>query len=435
MRQVEPTPPAGDEDAIAIVVLTHNRVHLLRNCVENVLMRTSPATSEIVIWDNASTDGTSEYLESLRDSRVRVLTSDKNVGQNGYAHAFRQTRSPLMVELDDDVVDAPSNWDLALRDAFLALPEVGFLAADLEDDPHDEASNVRHHVRPHLYTPDDVNGVKLLRGPTGGGCAMTSRALYERVGGFQEHEDRVFWLEDEAYIQDIEALGLQAAVLASLRVHHTGGPYYSTPIKEKTEYWQRRNAARARRDKIKRILLEGAAAGAPEPTFPLVRRAVVSDEPNRRSDVMLVCSSGGHLLQLVALGAAWRGYSRTWVTFDKSDARSLLADEDVVFAYGPTNRNVRNLIRNLWLAARVVRRIRPRVLITTGAGVAVPFAWMARLHGARVVYVESLTRISERSLSCRLIAPVAERRYAQWPELTEVDPGMRFVGSVFTSAS
>ena len=55
---------------------------------------------------------------------------------------------------------------------------------------------------------------------------------------------------------------------------------------------------------------------------------------------MLVCSSGGHLLQLVALGAAWRGYSRTWVTFDKSDARSLLADEDVVFAYGPTNRNV-----------------------------------------------------------------------------------------------
>jgi len=260
MRQSEPTPPlepnTGDEDGIAIVVLTHNRVHLLQKCVENVLMRTSPETREIVIWDNASTDGTAEYLSSLEDARVRVLTSDKNVGQNGYAHAFRQTTSPLMVELDDDVVDAPSNWDLALREAFLALPHVGFLAADLEDDPNDEASNVRHHVRPHLYTPDDINGVKLLRGPTGGGCAMTSRALYERVGGFQEHEDRVFWLEDEAYIQDIEALGLQAAVLASLRVHHTGGPYYSTPIKEKTEYWRRRNAARARRDKIKRILLK-----------------------------------------------------------------------------------------------------------------------------------------------------------------------------------
>jgi GT2 family glycosyltransferase len=167
-----------------------------------------------------------------------------------------------MVELDDDVVDAPQDWDSALRDAFLALPSVGFLAADLEDDPYDEASNVRHHVRPHLYTADEVNGVQLLRGPTGGGCAMTSRALYERVGGFREHENLVFWLEDEAYIQDIESLGYEAAVLASLRVHHTGGPHYSKPIKEKTEYWRRRNAARARRERIKRILLK----------IPLLRR-------------------------------------------------------------------------------------------------------------------------------------------------------------------
>ena len=50
-------------DGIAVVVLTHNRVHLLQKCVENVLLRTSEATREIVIWDNASPDGTPEYLE------------------------------------------------------------------------------------------------------------------------------------------------------------------------------------------------------------------------------------------------------------------------------------------------------------------------------------------------------------------------------------
>ena len=44
----------------------------------------------------------------------------------------------------------------------------------------------------------------------------------------------MFWLEDEAYIQDIEALGYQAAVLASLRVHHTGGPYYSIRSRRRT---------------------------------------------------------------------------------------------------------------------------------------------------------------------------------------------------------
>ena len=88
------------------------------------------------------------------------------------------------------------------------------------------------------------------------------------------------------------------------------------------------------------------------------------------------CSSS----RCASRGAASR---RAWVTFDKSDARSLLADERVDFAHGPTNRSIKNLLRNLLVAWRVVRDARPKVMLTTGAGVAVPFAWVARLHGAQ----------------------------------------------------
>ena len=149
-----------------------------------------------------------------------------------------------------------------------------------------------------------------------------------------------------------------------------------------------------------------------------------------RADVLLVCSSGGHLLQLLALREAWSGFSHVWVTNDRSDARSLLTGERVTFAHWPTTRNVKNLVRNLFLARRVVRAVRPKVLLTTGAGTAVPFAWVARLSGARIVYVESLTRIHDPSLSCRLIAPIASRVYVQWPELRERMRHARFAGTV-----
>jgi beta-1,4-N-acetylglucosaminyltransferase len=147
-------------------------------------------------------------------------------------------------------------------------------------------------------------------------------------------------------------------------------------------------------------------------------------------DVLLVCSSGGHLLQLVRLEDAWAGFSRAWVTFDKSDARSLLQGERVLFAHGPTNRNIKNFLRNLRAAWQIIGRLRPKVVLSTGAGVAVPFAWIGRLRGARVVYVESLTRIDRPSLSCRLIAPAAARIYVQWPELAAELPRARFVGNV-----
>jgi len=157
----------------------------------------------------------------------------------------------------------------------------------------------------------------------------------------------------------------------------------------------------------------------------------VNSRTDGRADLLLVCSTGGHLQQLLALRDAWGGYSRVWVTFDKSDARSLLRDEQVVFAHGPTNRSIKNLLRNLVVAWRTLREVRPQVILTTGAGVAVPFAWLGRLRGTRLVYVESFTRIEEPTLTCRLVSPVADRIYAQWPELVRAVPKAHYAGTVF----
>jgi UDP-N-acetylglucosamine:LPS N-acetylglucosamine transferase len=87
------------------------------------------------------------------------------------------------------------------------------------------------------------------------------------------------------------------------------------------------------------------------------------------------------------------------------------------------------------LAWRIVGELRPKAVLTTGAGVAVPFAWVAKLRGATVVYVESLTRIDAPSLSYRLIAPIADRIYVQWPELAQSERRARFVGNVFSAGA
>jgi UDP-N-acetylglucosamine:LPS N-acetylglucosamine transferase len=148
-------------------------------------------------------------------------------------------------------------------------------------------------------------------------------------------------------------------------------------------------------------------------------------------DVLLVGSSGGHLLQLVQLRDEWPRERRAWVTFDKPDARSLLAGEEVVYAHHPTNRSVRNLLRNLVLAFFVLRRLKPRAVVTTGAGVAVPFCYLGRLLGIRIVYIESFSRIVEPSLTGRLVHPVAHVFFVQWPELAPRFPKARHEGALF----
>jgi UDP-N-acetylglucosamine transferase subunit ALG13 len=149
-----------------------------------------------------------------------------------------------------------------------------------------------------------------------------------------------------------------------------------------------------------------------------------------RADLLLVCSPGGHLMDLAALREVWQDHSRIWVSLDRAGVRSLLADEQVLFAHGPTSRNVPNLLRNTVVAWRTVSAVRPRAVLTSGAGVAVPFAWVARLHGARVVYVECAGRVDGRSLSGRFIGPIASHVFVQWPEQVERWRKARYAGNV-----
>ncbi len=144
----------------------------------------------------------------------------------------------------------------------------------------------------------------------------------------------------------------------------------------------------------------------------------------------LIASSGGHLFELCCIRGVWQERERFWVSFPTPDAQSLLADERVHWAHHPTNRNVTNLIKNLWLAWKILRTERPDVIVSTGAGVAVPFLLLGRLLGIRTVYLESITRISELSLSGYLVYPFVHTFLVQWEELSRKYPRAQFQGRI-----
>jgi len=121
--------------------------------------------------------------------------------------------------------------------------------------------------------------------------------------------------------------------------------------------------------------------------------------------IMLVCSSGGHFKGMRGLSDYWQQFEqRHWITFKTGTTQTELKDEQVSWAHSPTNRNLPNLIRNLSLAIAVFRKERPALVISTGAGVAVPFLVIAKyIYKSQVIFVESKTRIRDLSLSAKLL--------------------------------
>jgi beta-1,4-N-acetylglucosaminyltransferase len=131
---------------------------------------------------------------------------------------------------------------------------------------------------------------------------------------------------------------------------------------------------------------------------------------------LLVCSPGGHLLEMLMLEPSFRDLDTTWVTLPGSDVEHLLEGQRVILGHGPTNRSLWRFFLNLGVAWRTIRRERPDVILSTGAALAVPFFLVGRLRRVRLIYVESLTRIDSLSLSGRMVYPLASDFFVQWPD-------------------
>ena len=67
------------EQTIAAVVVTYNRKELLVQCVEHILNQ-QDISCDVLVVDNASTDGTAQRVQSIPDSRVRYQNTGANLG-------------------------------------------------------------------------------------------------------------------------------------------------------------------------------------------------------------------------------------------------------------------------------------------------------------------------------------------------------------------
>ena len=99
--------------------------------------------------------------------------------------------------------------------------------------------------------------------------------------------------------------------------------------------------------------------------------------------------------------------------------------------YFTTNRNIKNLIRNTFLAIRVLKKEKPDLIISSGAAVAVPFFYLGKMMGAKLIYIEVFDRIDKPTMTGKMVYPIVDKFIVQWEEMKKVYPKAVNFGSIF----
>jgi GT2 family glycosyltransferase len=212
----------------SIVILNYNGREHLPPCLESI-QRYTDSPYETIVFDNASTDGSRDYLRTVPN--ITLVESPVNLGcPPGRAQAIALARGEFVVFLDNDTVVTPG-WLSTFLGHARRHPEIGLLGprsnyvSGAQLVPTASYSNSFEMVQFAKWwcwtarrQPALIPTHRLV-----GFCMFVRRAVIERIGG-PDPQFGKFGFEDDDYTLRALVAGFKAMIANDVYIHHTGGP-------------------------------------------------------------------------------------------------------------------------------------------------------------------------------------------------------------------
>ena len=220
---LDATPRVSSPGLTSIIILTHNQLQYTRLCVDSIL-RYTDEPYELIFVDNASSDGTAEYLSSI--TGAKVITNAENRGfPAGVNQGIRVAEGRQILLVNNDCVVTTGWLDRLLRAlrSDLAVGLVGPSSNSVSGPqqvsvPYEELSRVDGFAWDFCRTND---GHYEATDRLVGFCMLVKREVIDKIGLFDERFG-VGCYEDDDYCRRARRAGYRLLIVRDSFVHHFG---------------------------------------------------------------------------------------------------------------------------------------------------------------------------------------------------------------------
>lgn len=198
---------------VSLVIPLYNQVQYTQQCLKSVLSTCDIDNVEIILIDNASTDETSAYLDTLPPSVICIKNNDNKGFAGACNQGIRRATAPWIVVMNNDVVVTPGWLSNLLKVAVeynLDCVSPGIREGVLNYDIISYGEEFTHCMR-----------TVLRRGVVSGICFAATRSLYDSIGVFDENF-LYGQYEDADLFKRAERAGFNLGTTGRSFIHHFG---------------------------------------------------------------------------------------------------------------------------------------------------------------------------------------------------------------------
>ena len=153
--------------------------------------------------------------------------------------------------------------------------------------------------------------------------------------------------------------------------------------------------------------------------------------------VMFIASTGGHLnemMQLKELFDKYDSYIITEKTKSNVSLKNKYKNKISYLVFGTKDFMLTypfKLLYNCFKSVFLYLKVHPDYIVTTGAHTAGPMCCIGKIFGSRIVYIESFANMSTKTITGKLLYPIADKFIVQWESMKELYPDATFGGWIF----
>ena len=221
-----------DKKKVSVVIPSWNGLEHLKICIGSLLTQNNPGMEwEILVFDNGSRDGTSEWL-NIRSDKIKVLSSDVNIGFSGAVNKLvKASEGEVVAILNNDTLPKPE-WLSALVDSIYSAPPdvvaVSGMIIDWNGNRVDFAKGCMTFDG-HAFQQDFNRRIENSRVPKSGedllfacgGNMIVRKEDFLEYGGFDE--DYFAYYEDVDFGWRLWSAGKRVIFAPEAIVHHRSG--------------------------------------------------------------------------------------------------------------------------------------------------------------------------------------------------------------------